>query len=358
MRYIIFLCAFLPLSVLGQGHIPVFPGLNGDSLIIAIRSNYSPATVLDYDMARDTLFKNIDSVNDTLYGVYTTHEVYLPPGMDPTIAAFKNGSADGINTEHSWPRSKGAGNGNAESDMHHLFPTRTPVNSDRASFPFGEVNDNSALKWYFKNMTLNQKPGNNIDAYSELGSNTFEPRENFKGDIARAMFYFYTIYREQADEKDPEFFTIQREDLCTWHVQDEIDWVEWERTQKIAAYQDGKANPFILDCSLAFRSYCPEYSPCQPSSSENSVSDNKWIVYPNPATDILKIKLRGQNMVTEGRVIIWDLFGRPMHEMIIRNVNMSVDVRHWPEGVYFISCQFTSAAGPVLSTKKVSISRD
>lgn len=355
MRYISLLLAILPLNLLGQGHIPVFPGLNGDSLIIAIRSNYSPDAVLDYDMARDTLFKNIDAVNDTLYCVYTTHAVYLPPGVDPTIAAFKNGNADGINTEHSWPRSKGAGSGNAESDMHHLFPTRTPVNADRASLPFGEVNDNSTLKWYYKNMTSNQIPGDNVDSYSELGSDKFEPRENFKGDIARAMFYFYTIYKEQADDEDPEFFNIQREDLCAWHLQDEIDLVEWERTQKIAAYQDGKANPFILDCSLAFRSYCPEYSPCQTSSSKNSLSENKWKVYPNPVKDILKIEINGAN---EGRVIIRDLFGRPMLERVIRNTSMSVDVRHWPGGVYFISYQFTSAAGPVLSTKKVSISRD
>ena len=46
-----------------------------------------------------------------------------------------------------------------------------------------------------------------IDKYSELGSaGQFEPQEEVKGDIARAMMYTYTIYRDLVAPTNPGFF--------------------------------------------------------------------------------------------------------------------------------------------------------
>ncbi|MEY3053095.1 MAG: hypothetical protein RLY31_2880, partial [Bacteroidota bacterium] len=92
-----------------------------------------------------------------------------------------------------------------------------------------------------------------------------EPREDHKGNVARAMFYFYTMYREQADDADPDFFDLQRETLCQWHYADPVDSLEHARSLMIAAYQDGLANPFVLDCTTATRSYCSDNpQPCTP----------------------------------------------------------------------------------------------
>ena len=60
------------------------------------------------------------------------------------------------------------------------------------------------------------------------------------------------MYSEVADEN---FFNVQKEILRDWHGQDPANDDEMERTWKIAAYQQNKPNPFILDESLIDRSF-------------------------------------------------------------------------------------------------------
>jgi len=303
------------ITLQGQSHQPVFPGLNGQDLEIAVQNEFTPSTVLDYGMARDTLYKLIDSRNDIIYGVYTDMAIYLPPGEDPTEFLFMNGSSNGINTEHSWPRSKGAREGNANSDMHHLFPTRTPVNADRGSLPFGESDDDQTRKWYYQRATENDIPIDR-DLYSELGLGVFEPREASKGNIARACFYFYTIYREEALDADPQFFEVQREALCQWHLDDPVDEEEWERSSEIAFYQDGKNNPFILDCTLAHRMYCSDFEQCQPVVHTNElISVNTIQIYPNPSSELFFISGDQLSEVQHYRLELFDLQGRKMLEL-------------------------------------------
>lgn len=235
---------------------PYFPGLSGQALIDALADEFRPDNVLSYGDARDELYGGIDLVNDSLYGVYSRFGIAMTPGADPSSDAFSKG----INTEHTWPRSKGAGNGNPESDMHHLFPTRVEVNSARASLPFGEINDNSTNQWYYLSFQTSSPPSANIrDFYSELlTNNRFEPREDHKGNVARAMFYFYTVYRSEADAEDPNFFPPQISDMCAWNALDPVDDQELQRTLAIAPFQDGKVNPFVTDCNLLKRAYCPD----------------------------------------------------------------------------------------------------
>ncbi|MGB3547730.1 MAG: endonuclease [Saprospiraceae bacterium] len=237
----------------------IFPDLSGEELNTALRQQFRPQTVLPYSTARDTLYDKIDRRNDSLYCVYTGYGIKLTPGLDVTEDAFDQG----INTEHSYPRGKGAADGNAESDMHHLFPTRENVNSDRGNLPFAEVPDNQTTRWYYlADNTSNTPPTAVRDLYSELRSGVaFEPREEFKGNIARAVFYFYTIYRPEADAADPAFFPAMATDLCNWHQADPADQRELERTWAIAARQSNQPNPFVLDCDLARRAYCSGLAP-------------------------------------------------------------------------------------------------
>ena len=66
------------------------------------------------------------------------------------------------------------------------------------------------------------------------------------------MFYFYTIYENEADEN---FFEDQKNILLDWHNMDSITQGEIDRTYLIASYQNNIPNPFILDDSLIFRAY-------------------------------------------------------------------------------------------------------
>lgn len=277
--FLLLLPTFLP----AQGHQPVFPDLGGAPLIQALRDAYRPAFVLDFADARDTLFARVYARQDTLTCVYSGHQLYLNPDADPTQAAYQNGALWGINTEHTWPRAKGADDGNPRADMHHLHPTRIAVNAARANSPFLEIDDQQTDEWFYLTFTQFSIPQENIDLYSEATDSAFEPREDHKGNVARAMFYFYTMYRQEADAADPDFFGPQRLTLCQWHYQDPVDQLEWDRTWQIAAYQDGKANPFVLDCTLPARSYCEDVDlNCVPVSAAE----------PEPKTRLLKLDAR------------------------------------------------------------------
>ncbi|MEP6792867.1 MAG: endonuclease, partial [Saprospiraceae bacterium] len=146
--------------------------------------------------------------------------------------------------------------------MYNLFPSRVAINSDRGDFPYSDINDDATTKWYYLGQELTNKPAVNINAYSEFKSGNFEPRESVKGDIARAMFYFWTIYRDDAVAADPAFFEQQRASLCQWQEDDPVDDFENLRDDRISIYQGGKKNPFVLDCTLAKRAYCPQQTDC------------------------------------------------------------------------------------------------
>lgn len=238
---------------------PVFPGLIGTALTDSVVSRYKPDVILDYANSRDTLYAKVLALDDdSLRCIYSGHTLYLDPTQDPTQYVYLNGISLGMNTEHAYPQAKGAADGNPRSDMHHLFPARIPVNEARANSPYTEIPDAQTQQWFYKAQVLFSVPAQNKDLYSESKAGVFEPRESVKGDLARAIFYFYTMYRTQADAADPAFFAAQRNALCQWHWQDPADSAELIKTWRIAPYQENKPNPFILDCTLARRIYCPE----------------------------------------------------------------------------------------------------
>lgn len=289
MKYLILLI-FTSWATLGsaQNFEKLFSNLNGQELLEAVQQNYTTDTVLTYSMARDTLFANVFMKNDSLECVYSGWKRYLDPNLDPTQAVFtSNGGNEDINTEHSYPRSMGALEGTlAHSDMHHLFPTRATVNSARSNDIFMEIPDNQTQSWYYSNQTLSNPPNNNIENWAEDTSEGFEPREEFKGDVARAIFYFYTIYQEQALNTAPTFFEQQRETLCHWTSDDPAEQDELEKTYRIAQYQGDIPNPFIVDCSLAERLYCQDVD--NETCITVSVDDiqraaRDWTLSPNPS---------------------------------------------------------------------------
>lgn len=287
-------------------HQAVFPEMQGNALFNALVETYTIDKQLSYGMARDTMFANIDAVNDSLSTIYTGMTLYLPPDEDPTQAVFFNGMDNGINTEHSYPRSKGAENGNARADMHHLYPSRIKTNNARGSRKFAEINDAQTLTWFRDTEELSGIPSTDIDEYSELSDDSFEPRESVKGDIARSIMYFYTIYRQQAMSADPIYFMNMEETLCDWHYADPVDQKEWERTWKIAKYQEDKPNPFVLDCSLADRMYCGAISiECLMVDTDEAILE-KPNIWPNPATDIIWLDGIDENW----SVKIYDALGR------------------------------------------------
>lgn len=344
---LVFLTLILP-DGMSQGHEPVFPELEGFDLELAVRQTYRPTELMEYGEARDTLYKIVEAENDSVYGIYTNHAVYLPPDENPRQAIFKDGAADGINAEHTWPRSKGSRDNLGERDMHHLRPSKVSVNADRANFPFSALSEADVVRWYFRDTELTQPPFDDT-RYSKLGPELFEPRDEVKGDIARGMMYFYTVYRPEAQGADPEFFNIQRETFCRWHLEDPVDESEWERTHTIATYQENKANPFVLDCTLAHRMYCDAFDVCTPSSSTNDpIIQGSVQIFPTPAGD--QVTLKAKNLVFQGGT--WKIYsaqGQLMREMNATSPQHTLIISDWPSGMYWVHWIPSDNAEPIIT---------
>ncbi|MCR9286042.1 endonuclease [Saprospiraceae bacterium] len=291
-KHIAFLfLTFCCFNLKAQFHQSVFPGDFGQVLLDKLVDNYKPVLNLTQGMARDTLFGNIDSPNDSMTCVYSGYKIYLNPNGDPTQTAFDLG----LNTEHTFPQSLGA-TGQARGDMHHLYATRADVNADRGNLPFGEIADNQTDEWYYLDNSQSNIPTQNIDLYSERTSNYFEVPEAHKGNVARSMFYFYTMYKDQADAANANFFESQRTTLCAWHFADRVDQNEWDRNLKISEYQDGKPNPYILDCTLPERTFCQNFGgECDPLSTGSIIQELPFQIEqntPNPFQNETQIKYR------------------------------------------------------------------
>jgi hypothetical protein len=250
----------------GQTQQTLFPGETGETLLASIRAAYRPSSVLSYSGAQDRLMDSIDSTTvegqSGVAGVYSGYFVpfdgqcsYGPCNAgDANQDVFNGGS--GLNVEHTWPRS--LLNGNAESDMHHLFPTRVDVNGARSNFRFAEIPDAQTTTWYEGATRTSSIPTVDIDDYSELRSGTsFEPREDHKGNVARALFYIAAVY-DAGTNSDFPFDATDRQTLYDWHYADPITAEDQARSARVAQFQGGTDNPFVLDSTLARRAFFPD----------------------------------------------------------------------------------------------------
>lgn len=216
---------------------------SGDLLRVLDR-DFSPDRTLGYGRARDELYGWEQTTTGVVCGVYTEYCVVLGSGD-----ASREAGARGINAEHAWPQSMGAREEPLRSDLHHLFPAREQVNSSRGNLPFGEIPDTQTDAWYLADASQSRIPNPPLAPWSERGQGRFEPREDRKGDMARAVFYVVATYPERAAMS---FFRAMQDDLLVWNRQDPPDAREQERSRWIASLQ-GNENPFVLDYTLADR---------------------------------------------------------------------------------------------------------
>lgn len=185
---------------------------NREQLTILLSLGQSKST---YDEARDYLFTRLDNFSGKVCSVYDSKDC---------MVTNKVPNAKIMNTEHTWPQSKGA-TGTAKSDLHHLFITGSDDNSMRSSLPFCDVN---------QELWTN---GQSKRGYNIYGEHCFEPPAFHKGNVARAMFYFSVRYNHSID-KNQEMFLRQ------WANQDPIDQEEVDRNEKVFEFQKNR-NLFI-----------------------------------------------------------------------------------------------------------------
>ncbi|MEO1447971.1 MAG: endonuclease, partial [Bacteroidota bacterium] len=212
------------------------PGLTGQPLRDWLKVNYFDGlhTTLGYSTARGYMYGYIDNKNNQLtcvYGGFQRAWTFGNTGTNPAP----------INAEHTVPQSFFGSAEPMRSDIHHLFPTFGNWNSTRSNHPFAEIDDNVTTKWMRLDQDQSTIPGSLIEEYSEFASQQFEPREDHKGDCARAIFYFYTMYPTQGGSIGS---VGDINTLYQWHLQDPPDADEILRNDDIETYQ-GNRNPYV-----------------------------------------------------------------------------------------------------------------
>jgi 5'-nucleotidase (lipoprotein e(P4) family) len=209
-------------------------------------------TDLGYSLARVEMYSHIDVAEDgQVYGIYSGFS------QEGKATTFLNP----INAEHTVPQSWFGKKSPMRSDLHHLFPTHKSVNSARGSLPFGDIEDRRSDKWFgiasqfgALQVVAGALPPLAVrDGFSEYDKNVaFEPPEDHKGDTARAIFYFYTMYPTQAGGIERIIESGELESLYQWHQDDPVvapggepatSW-EWQRNRRIAGKQ-GNFNPYV-----------------------------------------------------------------------------------------------------------------
>lgn len=210
-----------------DGYYDTAEGKTGAELKAALHGIIDDHTTLSYDEVWD--------------GVAATDADPNNPGNVILLYSGKSEPVGGdYNREHVWAKSHGdfgtrIGPG---TDLHHLRPTIPVVNSTRSNLDFDNGGDKE----------VEEAPGNFYD------SDSFEPRDAVKGDVARMILYMAVRY------EGDEYVDLEPNDevengsapyhgrlsvLKEWNTQDPPDAFERNRNDVIFEQFQHNRNPFI-----------------------------------------------------------------------------------------------------------------
>ena len=239
-------------------------------------------------------------------------------------------SATGYSREHtychSWMPTNPAQNLPEYSDFHHLFPSNlNSANILRSNNPLGEV----------VNVTtsfLGCKSGTNSN-----GQVVFEPRDEHKGDAARAIMYQAICYTSINGNSWALPSNQDQMILKNWHFQDPPDNWEIARNDFIYSIQNNR-NPFIDSinyvCFVDFSNMSYDPSACIPSSTQELLNRG-FITYPNPSKDHLSLFV---DATTISSYQITDYLGRIIVSKEINNQKIvKVNVSKLKIGLYSVN---------------------
>ncbi|ADV34305.1 Extracellular ribonuclease precursor (plasmid) [Mesomycoplasma conjunctivae] len=187
--------------------------------------------------------------DNTILDVYSEN----PNGKDPYVfkvdeydgrggkstgKSYGNGEGSMFNREHMIPQSWFNKDEATRCDAHFVWPTDKNVNAWRGNDPHDNI---SSPSWTSLNGTKG-KDG--------VGC---EPIDYFKGDIARAYFYFNVTHHNGTHNKGERvytstfpFFVKHYLDVYSkWATNDQVDLIEIDRNNKLDEIYGGLRNPFI-----------------------------------------------------------------------------------------------------------------
>jgi hypothetical protein len=245
-------------------------------------------------------------------------------------------TANGYSREHtfchSWMPTNPAQSLPEYNDYHHLFPSnQNQVNALRSNYPLGIVVTPSGGY-------LGCKIG--LDAN---GNTVFEPRDEHKGDAARAMMYeaiCYTtvsgnLWALPSNISTSIPYGQDQYILKQWHFNDLPNGWEMSRNDYIDSLQDNR-NPFVdsvdFVCYVNFSNMTYETLGCEASIDE--LLTKGFIMYPNPARSELTLHV---DATTISSYEIMDIRGRVVLSSDVNNlVVVKLNTAALESGTYIV----------------------
>ncbi|MBV8328775.1 endonuclease [Chryseobacterium sp.] len=217
-------------TIISNGHID--KGYNG------LWTGYK-TTDIDRDYENDGSILDIYSEKPTGPDPYK----YMP-GTNQCGTYSTEGNC--YNREHVVPQSLFNQASPMVADIHFIRATDGKVNGMRSNYPYGKVGSAS----------FTSKNGSKLGSSASSGysGTVFEPIDEFKGDVARMIFYFVTRYQSKLSTFSsgdmlggstfPGLQSWELNVLLAWHNQDPVSQAEIKRNNASYTYQ-GNRNPFI-----------------------------------------------------------------------------------------------------------------
>ncbi len=203
-------------------------------------SSYAPVVVNNY-LARDTSDgkKVVNCVYTNIAYVYEDPFLWWTgQGGNPATLTREHTFAQSwmpTNTGGNWPNGANGREYSEYNDLHNLFPAhQTNANARRSNNPFGIV----------ANATYTSPTGQGKLGTDVTSKIVYEPKDDQKGDLARALFYMLVRFNgiNSVQWRLPAGQDINL--LLQWHQQDPPSNLEIARNDFIASTQKNR-NPFI-----------------------------------------------------------------------------------------------------------------
>ena len=258
-------------------------------------------------------------------------------------ASQEYNNARGWSREHIWSTD----HGNllefdaASTDVHAIRPADISVNRVRGNLDFDEGGELFV-------------DGNGI-TQNFRDEDSWEPREEVKGDLARMLFYMAIRYEGEENEPDLELLDTvstlnfsqpgigyygKLSTLLKWHEEDPVGRFERLRNQKVFEFQ-GNRNPFIDHPEYVKRLW-PALEAVDTTQITTSldlpVRENQHFrLYPNPGKNRILITWKGPELPHAQKISLFSPTGKLLQTYKLNKEGSGeLDVNKWPGGVYFV----------------------
>ncbi len=320
------------ISQIPDGYYDGTESLGGEDLKTALYNIIKGHTEFPYTSTSTDVW---DILKETDQDTINSENVILLYSGWSVNAAQEYNNENGWNREHVWAKSHGdfgteIGTG---TDVHALRPCDITVNTARWNYDFangGEIYVDA-------------------DGTTEcrLTSNSWEPRDIIKGDVARMIFYMATRYEGENFEPDLEIVDYvdsspnyqplhgKLSDLYEWHKNDPVS--DWERNRNDIIYNQyqGNRNPFIDHPEFVVKIWSHLVS------AKTIDIDPQISVFPNPFHDQIRI---GLNNKTTGfktiKIELLNVHGKLVKSILTDSSVVNISCSDLETGLYIIKIMY------------------